>query len=251
MHLKILILSLCCLAHSVAKAEGEFCLSGGFSSGYSCAFDKASGSRKAVYSLQFLANTGTEDKLLKRLKFLNLKVIDSAVVSERQHFYYLGEYLEERTAWRALDLALVELAEDAKKYRPELVSYTREYDNALPRIRLVERGVLAGKPAVVVAPVPQVERFDNSQSANSVNPFYTIQLAAFGTSGAQVAFVKNHSNFTLYCREKNNGLFVSYLGVFDSYSEARDYLNGINTFDSLGPYVVKLDSVEINSCSAS
>lgn len=242
-------------------------MSGGFSSGYSCAFDKASGSRKAVYSLQFLANTGTEDKLLKRLKFLNLSVLDSAIVSERQHFYYLGEYLEERTAWQALDLALAELGVDAKKYRPELVSYTREYQNTLPRIRLVERDVLAGKPAsvdvtdtVVLETEPQlvfgaaiqtpVRRADESYRANSANPFYTIQLAAFGTPGAQVAFVKNHSNFTLYCREKNNGLFVSYLGIFDSYSEARNYLNGVNTFDSLGPYVVKLTDIEMRRCKA-
>lgn len=231
-------------------------MSGGFSSGYSCAFDKASGSRKAVYSLQFLANTGTEDKLLKRLKFLNLSVLDSTIVSERQHFYYLGEYLEERTAWQALDLALAKLADDAKKYRPELVSYTREYQNTLPRIRLVERDVLAGKPAVVVAPEPksQMQQLENNQSANSASasgPFYTIQLAAFATSGARVAFVKNHSSFTLYCREKSNGLFVSYLGVFDSYGGAREYLSSINAFDNLGPYVVKLDSVEINECEIS
>lgn len=229
-------------------------MSGGFSSGYSCAFDKASGSRKAVYSLQFLANTGTEDKLLKRLKFLNLSVLDSAIVSERQHFYYLGEYLEERTAWQALDLALAKLGDDAKKYRPELVSYTREYQNTLPRIRLVERDVLAGKP-VVVAPESksQMQRLDNNtaNSATPTSPFYTIQLAAFGTSWARVAFVKNHSSFTLYCREKSNGLFVSYLGMFDSYGGAREYLSSINTFDNLGPYVVKLDSVEINECEIS
>lgn len=242
-------------------------MSGGFSSGYSCAFDKASGSRKAVYSLQFLANTGTEDKLIKRLQFLNLSVLDSTIVSERQHFYYLGEYLEERTAWHALDLALAELGGDTKKYRPELVSYTREYQNTLPRIRLVERDVLAGKPAsvdvtdtVVLETEPQlvsgaaiqtpVRRADESYRANSANPFYTIQLAAFGTPGAQVAFVKNHSNFTLYCREKNNGLFVSYLGIFDSYSEARNYLSGVNTFDSLGPYVVKLTDIEMRRCEA-
>lgn len=209
-----------------------------------------------MYSLQFLANTGTEDKLLKRLDFLNLTVLDSTIVSERQHFYYLGEYTEEKTAWHALDRVNETLGSDTEKYRPELVSYTREYNNTLPRIRLVERGVLAGKPAVVVAPEPesQMERLDNNQSANSASaagPLYTIQLAAFGSSGARVAFVKNHSIFTLYCRENSNGLFVTYLGKFGSYSGAREYLSNINTFDNLGPYVVKFDSVEMNECEVS
>lgn len=276
-YIKIFILSLCCLATTAVQAEGEFCLSGGFSSGYSCAFDKAKGSRKAVYSLQLLTNTGTEDKLVKRLEFLNLSVHHSAIVSERQHFYYLGEYLEERTAWHALDLVEKELGADTEKYRPELVSYTREYQNSLPRIRLMERGVLAGQSeaAFIVADAkPQLEPLLLSSKAASAGantghytieteqelpfadtpkitgPFYTVQLAAFATHQARSAFLASYPNFSIYCRQKNNGLYASYLGVFDDYAGARKYLHSVNTFDSLKPYVLKFTEVEMSRCSA-
>lgn len=249
-------------------------MSGGFSSGYSCAFDKARGSRKAVYSLQFLANTGTEDKLLKRLSFLNLTVLDSAIVSERQHFYYLGEYLEEKTAWRALTLAEEALGSDVDLYRPVLVSYTREYENVLPRIRLLEPAVLSGSLGAAK------ERSDRAESSNSkalpkisqqktsrsmsdtdhrVNrhktsvdgPFYTIQLAAFKSSAAQVAFANNHSNFKIYCRKKSNGLYANYVGVFTSYAKARDYRLTLYEFDYMKPYILKFNDVSMSECETS
>lgn len=274
MRVKIILFSLCWLYSHMVMAEREFCLSGGYSSGYSCDFENAAGSRKAVYSLQFLANTGTEDKLLKRLDFLNLTVLDSAIVSERQHFYYLGEYTEEKTAWHALDRVNETLGNDTEKYRPELVSYTREYNNTLPRIRLVERGVLAGQPLVVEGDRKTAERLQAQQVAPTAmaknnqpmtankdelvrknkimsGAFYTVQLAAFGSREAGERFAESYPNYTLYCRKKNNGLYANYLGVFDGYTSARDYLHSVKVFDRFKPYVVQLTDVELKVCGMS
>lgn len=129
------ILAFTLLSH-VAVAEDEFCLSGGFSSGYSCAADKALGSRKTLFSVQILAQTGAQDQLMHRLK---LPLLDSILVSDSQSFYYLGHYSEINAAWDDLQRVKKILAPEVTQYRPTLVSYAREGES-MPRIRMVEQG---------------------------------------------------------------------------------------------------------------
>jgi hypothetical protein len=242
------------LLSQVVLAEEEFCLSGGFSSGYSCAADKALGSRKALFSVQILAQTGAQDELMSRLK---LPLLDSILVSDSQSFYYLGNYPEIKAAWDDLQRVKKLLASEVLLYRPTLVSYARRGDS-IPRIRMVEQGSekLAAKTNLALQPEASnvAEGLGNTGQkdlggaiADSAT-FYAVELQTFKTELARAEFVSEYSDFEFYCRRHSNGVYTSYLGIFEDHASASEYLQRVDAFAHLNPHIIKLSNVEMIGC---
>ena len=249
----LLILAFTLLTH-VAVAEEEFCLSGGFSSGYSCAADKALGSRKALFSVQMLAQTGAQDQLMHRLE---LPLLDSIRVSDSQSFYYLGRYSEINAAWDDLQRVKKLLAPEVTQYRPTLVSYAREGES-MPRIRLVEQGGLRLAGSINLA--EQLETSNVAQGLANTGQtglgeamgistsFYTIELQVFKTEPARAEFVSEYSDFELYCGRHASGAYASYLGLFEVRASASEFVQQAHAFDHLTPNIKKLTNTEMIRC---
>lgn len=104
-----------------------------------------------------------------------------------------------------------------------------------------------------VSTLPVVELDMPLQPALAVRraPFYTVQLGAFSTEKAQLNFAKKYTQYDIYCRQKNNGLYGTYLGLFESYSDASQYLSEVETFKRMKPYVLKLSQVVLVPCTNS
>lgn len=79
---------------------------------------------------------------------------------------------------------------------------------------------------------------------------YSIQVGAFDRAEFGQQFASEHGEVPLSCRQKRNGIFAVYYGVYQDYDEAKSHLQDYELLQVMGAYVVKLQDVSFKPCEA-
>lgn len=250
------------LCSATVFASASYCLSSGRTEGYRC--DTAQAQASSWYSVQLLQQAGepqvAEEDILHR-----------SGVSENSSLIYWGRFKDEGEAQAALVAAVEQWGERA---RPLLVEFSPR--KGMPRIRLVAETepLLLAAAAGRVPTQTELLRFselnegeeadvDQSLKAHrgTVGPVrlveepqyslvYSIQVAAFARLDQGQTFANQNRSVPLYCRQKENGMFAVYYGVYQGFYDAKPHLEDHDVFSELGAYVVKLKNVSFQPCEA-
>jgi len=252
------------LSSTVVYANASYCLSSGRTEGYRCDTEQAQ--TPSWYSIQLLQRAGTP-------LIPEADIVHRSGVSESSSLIYLGRFEEAEDGLSALAVAINQWGERAK---PLLVEFTPRV--GMPRIRLVAESeplllaaVDSGSSATQVGllrfdrPAAAVGRSDEPALLEVVGPVtapfqlavkpqyslvYSIQVGAFARVDLGQRFASRNREVPLYCRQKKNGIFAVYYGVYQGYGDAKPHLKDHELFDSMGAYVVKLKNVSFQPCDA-
>jgi len=252
------------LSSAVVCASASYCLSSGRTEGFRCDTEQALAS--SWYSVQLLQRSGNP-------QVAEADIVHRSGISESSSLIYLGRFEDAEDGQSALAMALEQWGERAK---PLLVEFTPR--EGMPRIRLVAEseplllasaadgntvaqaellrfseltgGVAANvKPAGLLAQKPGIEPFQLTVEPQ-YSLVYSIQVGAFAQLDYGQRFAKSNREVPMYCRQKANGIFAVYYGVYQAYADAKPHLGDHELFDKMGAYVVKLRDVSFQPCDA-
>lgn len=77
---------------------------------------------------------------------------------------------------------------------------------------------------------------------------YSVQVATYVYASYGQSIASQYAEIPFLCRQRNNGLFGLYYGVFQSYADAKMHLRDYALFSDLNAYVVKLVNVSFQPC---
>jgi hypothetical protein len=234
-------------ADSLQPASSQidsYCLSGGTRSAYSCTQpgDADQPLARERYAVQVLVDARNQAALAE-VSFPSLHEVQ---VTDDRRLVYLGGFDALPEGQQALDTVTEALGLD---FSPMLVAFTPR--EPLPLIRLVQEpdsavlqlaeARLQGLPAPAASGGGRESQYDL---------VYSIQIGAFKFASFGQRFAKKHDAIPLQCRQKDNGIFAVYYGLYESFADARGHLQDYPLLDELGAYVVKLRNVTFSACDA-
>lgn len=249
---RVLIGLMLILGSAVGHASASYCLSSGRAEGFSC--DVGQAQAPSWYSVQLLQQSG-------RPSVPEADILHRSGVTEDSSLIYLGRFEESEDAHSALVEAVKQWGEHAK---PLLVEFTPR--EGMPRIRFVadaEPLLLAAAGGVNVTQAGLLRSAEPVSVASGLGEasfrvvekpqyslVYSIQVGAFASLSLGQKFATRNRDVPLYCRQKENGIFAVYYGVYQGFYDAKPHLNDHKLFDSMGAYVVKLNNVSFQPCDA-
>lgn len=201
----------------------------------------------SFYTLQFRAAPAQHETLHK---YLSLPVAHRENFGDGQDYIYLGYFNTEKDAQTTLDKLHTQQPE-LNTYQPIIVELlsnrqTPEYTNRKEKLASVDKN----KKMSSINAVEAVENEKNHQPANIQNgPIYTVALAAFEHKERLISFISKYSSNNLYCRQKNNGLYAVYWGIFNSHEHAKQGRDIAKKIPDIQPYIVKFNDNDLNNCN--
>jgi hypothetical protein len=230
-------------------ANDQYCLSGGHESGFRCEESQAvaSPNNRRYYSIQLLEQAG-ENELSSRAD-----IVYKVTVEGGRRLVYLGQYTSRAAGVAALGKALKTWG---RSRYPLLVSVQGPQDS--PSIRLEAEPDPAPLGLSASTPVPAPATADGQGEAPRLTlrqnaPYelvYSIQTAVFADAKQGHDFAQRHPGIALTCREREDGLFSVYYGVYQSYSDARQHLQDYDLLAQQGAYIVRLEQASFLPCEA-
>ncbi|BFM18305.1 hypothetical protein R50073_44880 [Maricurvus nonylphenolicus] len=228
-------------------AVESYCLSGGTRSAYSCAQIGETGQPLARerYAVQVLVDARNQAALAE-VSFPSLHEVQ---ITDNRRLVYLGGFDALPEGQQALDTVTEELGLD---FSPMLVAFTPR--EPLPLIRLVQEPdgavlrLAQARLQDLPAPASGTQQSDMNESQYDL--VYSIQIGAFKFASFGQRFAKKHGAIPLQCRQKDNGIFAVYYGLYENFADAKGHLKDYPLLDKLGAYVVKLRNVTFSACDA-
>lgn len=245
--LRASVIALLMVVTAPVWAVDSYCLSGGTRSAYSCTQIGEAGQPLARerYAVQVLVDARNQAALAE----VDFKSLHEVQVTDSRRLVYLGGFDELPEGQQALNAVTKELGLD---FSPMLVAFTPR--EPLPLIRLVQ------EPDGAVLQLAQARLQDLPPTASGEKPVvaddsqydlvYSIQVGAFKFASFGQKFAKKHETVPLQCRQKDNGIFAVYYGLYENFADAKGHLKDYPLLDELGAYVVKLRNVTFSACGS-
>ncbi len=245
-----------------AKEQDSYCLSGGNRTAYTCEQLTPTGQLvKEMFAIQVVADEQAS------LEALDYTLLHEMAVGDDKRLVYFGGFEDLERGQQALAEFNQRLGAD---YRPLLVAFTPR--EPMPLIRLVAEPStnylqLASANHLVSETLSDVsttlsdtitdsanareeQRLIQGSSDNLYDVVYSIQIGAYKYASYGQNFAKRHSQIPLQCRQKDNGIFAVYYGLFENFNDAKGHLRDYPLLAEVGAYVVKLKDVTFSPCGA-
>ncbi len=245
-----------------AKEQDSYCLSGGNRTAYNCEQLTPTGQLvKEMFAIQVVADEQGS------LEALDYTLLHEMAVGDDKRLLYFGGFEDLERGQQALAEFNQRLGAD---YRPLLVAFTPR--EPMPLIRLVAEPStnylqLASANHLVSETLSDVsttlsdtiadsasareeQRLIQGSSDNLYDVVYSIQIGAYKYASYGQNFAKRHSQIPLQCRQKDNGIFAVYYGLFENFNDAKGHLRDYPLLAEVGAYVVKLKDVTFSPCGA-
>lgn len=104
---------------------------------------------------------------------------------------------------------------------------------------------------VVIALMLQAALFSSALAAEAqYQRVYSIQVATYKHARYGQRIAALHHEIPFLCRQRSNGLFALYYGVFESFADARLHLRDYPLLSDLNAYVVQLQQVSFSPCDS-
>lgn len=103
---------------------------------------------------------------------------------------------------------------------------------------------------VMTAEASDSELRDSKVGDSQFPLIYAVQVAAFKGPVSRKALVEQYPQQQLLCRQKQNGLYVAYYGLYNSWAAAKAAAHAEPWLLALGAYPVKLKDVYIEPCAS-
>ncbi len=244
------------------STEEPYCLSGGNRTAYTCEQLTPAGQLiKEMFAIQVVADERAS------LQAVDYTLLHETAVGDGKRLVYFGGF----DALEQGQQALAEFSQHlGAEYRPLLVAFTPR--EPLPLIRLVEEpetdylqlasanhlvsetlSDVSASPAAVVADAVndrEEPHLLQDSSDGRYDLVYSIQIGAYKYASYGQHFAKQHSQIPLQCRQKDNGIFAVYYGLFENFKDAKGHLSDYPLLAEVGAYVVKLTDVTFSPCGA-
>lgn len=225
----------------------SFCLSAGLLQEYRCDSNSleaqiAAGQR---YSIQLLSVDEQMPELPEALT-----VFHRTQLSGNQAFVYVGEFTQRQEALDTMTALVMVDTLDPDRWRPAVVQIDKS--RQVPGVRLVQMykdKTFSHLAVSEVASDPLNFAGDNLNEGRFMPSYFTVQIASFEELEGQHEFVAEHSVDDLLCRQRRNGRFTIYSGVFSSESEAKKRKREMRSRFK-GAYVLRLKQEDMFSCDA-
>jgi hypothetical protein len=252
--------------------EDSYCLSGGNRTAYTCEQLTPTGQLvKEMFAIQVVADEQVS------LQALDYTLLHEMAVGDDKRLVYFGGFEDLERGQQALAEFSQRLGAD---YRPLLVAFTPR--EPMPLIRLVAEpdtdylqlasvnhlvsetlsdvGTTLSDTITDSANAREEQRLmperaaeklaDQESSDNLYDLVYSIQIGAYKYANYGQNFAKQHSQIPLQCRQKDNGIFAVYYGLFENFKDAKGHLTDYPLLAEVGAYVVKLKDVTFSPCGA-
>jgi hypothetical protein len=196
------------------------------------------------YTLQ-LSAAPTQHKTLAQ--HLSLPVMHRENFGPGQDFIYLGYFESEQDAQKILQQLHTQQPE-LKTYQPVIVEFFTS--NTQPDIKTRPASTTAAAITNNTKAAKQQPKHTTEINSDAVTgPIYTVALAAFEYEETLLNFINKYSSNNLYCRQKNNGLYAVYWGIFNSHEHAKQGREIAQKIPDIKPYIVKFNDNDLNNCN--
>lgn len=200
------------------------------------------------YTLQLSAAPQQHNTLTRHL---SLPKMHSESFGDGQDFIYLGYFETEQDAQTILQQLHTQQPE-LKTYRPIVVELFTSNKHAEYKAPTASTKNDSQPQQINNTPITQEHKTGNNTvntSATLNGPIYTVALAAFEYEERLLSFIKKYSSNNLYCRQKNNGLYAVYWGIFNSHEHAKQGRDIAQKIPDVKPYIVKFNDNDLNNCN--
>lgn len=203
----------------------------------------------SFYTLQLSAAPAQHKNLTT---YLALPKMHSENFGDGQDFIYLGHFDSEQEAKTILQQLHTQQPE-LKTYQPVIVELFTNRSAAVEK-QMAQKKTATESPRAPVTnkqetTKPSTPNNSAKTEKNQQQPIYTVALAAFEYEERLLSFIKKYSSNDLYCRQKNNGLYAVYWGIFNSYNHAKQGRDIAEKIPDIKPYIVKFNDHDLSNCN--
>lgn len=208
----------------------------------------------SFYTLQLSAAPAQHKNLTT---YLALPKMHSENFGDGKDFIYLGHFDSEQEAKTILQQLHTQQPE-LKTYQPVIVElFTNKpaaVEKQMAQKQIVQKKFATESPRAPVTNKQETTKPSTPNSSaqtekNQQQPIYTVALAAFEYEERLRSFIHKYSSNDLYCRQKNNGLYAVYWGIFNSYNHAKQGRDIAEKIPDIKPYIVKFNDNDLSNCN--
>lgn len=194
------------------------------------------------YTLQLSAAPKQHEVLAQHL---SLPVMHRENFGPGQDFIYLGYFETEQDAQTILQQLDVQQPE-LKTYQPVIVELFTSNTHTDIKTQPSSTATVTTNNTETTEPQTRTAGINNDILTA---PIYTVALAAFEYEERLLSFINKYSSNDLYCRQKNNGLYAVYWGIFNSHEHAKQGREIAQKIPDIKPYIVKFNDNDLNNCN--
>lgn len=195
------------------------------------------------YTLQLSAAPKQHEALTQHL---SLPVMYRENFGPGQDFIYLGYFETEQDAKTVLQQLHTQQPE-LKTYQPVIVEFFTSNTQSDLKTQQPTTAATVTINNTKVEPIQKQTTQMNSEFVTG--PIYTVALAAFQHEERLLNFIDKYSSNDLYCRQKNNGLYAAYWGIFNSHEHAKQGRQIAQKIPGIKPYIVKFNDNDLTHCN--